>query len=408
MKMLCFVAFFLAITLIISASSYSCVFAAETLPWGVERIRAYCVWDNDFNMIVDNFANAGDYVSIAVIDSGVDYYVNLNGEKVHHPDLEDNIVFGKGFELVGSEVVERDDYQDATGHGTMVTGVMAAVDNTIGVIGVAPKAKIYVLKFIGYPWTHQQLAYAINYAANNLCVRVIVMSLTTMINYTDVYNACQNAYCNRGALLVAAAGNENSGVRYPAKYEFVIAVGAVNEADQRWIGSDPDADSNFGPELEFVAPGVDIYSTTIGSYLPEGNYGTDTGTSFACPHVAAVAALIWRSKIDPDYDLDKNGYWSNGEVRLKLRHMALDLGQAGKDDYYGYGLINAWAVNQRPLGDINNDLSVNYRDGIILGGAFGSRPGDVNWDPRADINIDNIVNFLDSSIIGNNFGKTDP
>jgi hypothetical protein len=112
--------------------------------------------------------------------------------------------------------------------------------------------------------------------------------------------------------------------------------------------------------------------------------------------------------MDPDYDLDENGYWSNNEVRLKLRHLALDLGPAGKDNEYGYGLINAWATNERPLGDINNDRTVNFRDAIILGAAFGSKPGDANWDPRPDINIDNTVNFADGTIIGSNFGKVDP
>jgi hypothetical protein len=128
----------------------------------------------------------------------------------------------------------------------------------------------------------------------------------------------------------------------------------------------------------------------------------------AVPHVTATVALIWSSKIDPDYDFNQDGIWSNTEVREKLKHLALDLGPPGRDNEYGYGLINAWATNQRPLADINVDYVVNLLDAVMVMNAFWSSPGDSNWDPRADINIDNIVDMTDATIVSVNFGEVDP
>jgi hypothetical protein len=103
-----------------------------------------------------------------------------------------------------------------------------------------------------------------------------------------------------------------------------------------------------------------------------------------------------------------NNTWNNTSVRAKLRDWALDLGDSGWDMYYGYGLINCWAPNQRPLGDINNDLKTDMEDIRTAANAFGSSPSSSNWDPRADVNIDNKVDMKDIRTIAKQFGKTDP
>lgn len=167
--------------------------------------------------------------------------------------------------------------------------------------------------------------------------------------------------------------------------------------DTRWEWS------NTGLELDYVAPGVDILSTS----LNEG-YAVDSGTSFAVPHVTGAAALVMASKIDLDYDLYHDEIWQNFEVLMKFEDWALDLGLDEWDQEYGFGLVNAWGSCQRPPGDINNDLRCNILDSIIVGRAFNSRPGSSNWDPRADLDINNVVNLLDAMIITNNFGKIDP
>jgi subtilisin len=390
-------------------SSGAIVHGDETLPWGVERIHAHCVWDNNHNMTIDEGANAGQNATIAIIDSGIDYY-DSNYERFYHPDLAGNILGGIWYWhhwqtcIVDQNVT---DFKDEDGHGTGVAGIVAAVDNTYGVIGTAPRAKMYAIRhdyYSNFGWA-KVVAAGINWAMEvNAQIIIISTALeqTPYYNYSVLYNACKNAYGN-GSLIFAPAGNGNTSVYYPAAYDaFVIAVGAIDENDIRWNPSSK-LGSNFGTELDFVAPGVNICSTS-----PNGTYTNLTGTSVACPHVAAVAALIWSSKPDPEYTGGSNKPWNNTSVGEKLRHLALDLGAPGRDDYYGYGLINGWAPNQRPLGDVNNDLKVRVDDVSLAQAAYGSEPGHSNWDPRADINIDNKVRVDDILIIALNFGKTDP
>jgi subtilisin len=250
------------IILMVSAFSQNECVCTETLPWGIERIHANCVWDNNRDMVVDAFANAGNYRPIAVIDTGIDYYVDSAEHKVYHPDLKDNVAEGHGFQYDGIEVRIRDDHKDDDDHGTHVTGIIAAVDNEIGVIGTAPKARIFVLKY--FSWQEnaalKEIVAAIDWAVDNY-IPIISISLGFSTDYAELRQACDNAYA-QGVLLIAAAGNESGPVCYPAAYDSVIAVGAVDNNGQRWVES-AEQGSNFGPELEFVAPGVNINSKYV-------------------------------------------------------------------------------------------------------------------------------------------------
>lgn len=135
-----------------------------------------------------------------------------------------------------------------------------------------------------------------------------------------VEKALTKAY-NSGILLVASGGNQGlNDLSYPAKYSTVISVGATDKFNN--IASF----SNRGSNLELVAPGVDIYSTYLNN-----SYIELSGTSMACPHVTGTAALLW----------SKYPNLTNTEVRNKLRATATDLGSAGFDTTYGYGLVNA-------------------------------------------------------------------
>src|SRR4030042_111435 len=153
-----------------------------------------------------------------------------------------------------------------------------------------------------------------------------------------------------------------------------------------------------------MAPGVLINSTANLYADPYTLYAVDDGTSFAVPHVAGVAALIFASKIDPDYDFNENGWWDNFEVREKLQNTTLDLGSPRRDDYYGYGLVNAWYSTQRPPGDVNSDSRVNIFDIVTIALAYSSNPGDTNWCVLADITIDRLVDINDRIIVAFNFG----
>jgi len=211
---------------------------------------------------------------------------------------------------------------DDNGHGTHVAGIIAALDNTVGVLGVAPQASLLAVKVLnrrgsGYL---SDIIEGIQWSVNN-GADVINMSLGTTSNVQSFHDAITAAY-NAGVVVVAAAGNSGSRdntVEYPAKYPEVIAVSATGTNNV--IASF----SSRGTEVELAAPGMNVPSTYMG-----GGLKTLSGTSMASPHVAGVAALIIASGV--------NGVEN---VRDRLHQTADDLGAGGKDNLYGYGLVDA-------------------------------------------------------------------
>jgi subtilisin family serine protease len=363
------------------------------------------------NMTCDPDANAGQYtgqnedVIVAIIDSGVN---------ASHPDLADNIVGGICFEdndMIWHVITSSSDYSDSLGHGTNVAGILAAVDNEVAVIGVAPKVKIYIIKLAGeYGPTPYSMAAAINHAVGVGC-EIISISLGFGLPDDDgkLEAACRNAYGNN-TLIVAAVGNENNyykdqgiTINYPAKFSWVLAVGATFDNDSRWVeGPWPWIGSNYGPELDIMAPGYNISTTAL-------NGGTEIFwmTSAATPHVSGVLALMWAGRVDDEWDWDGFGYWDNYELDHKLVNQTLDLGQAGRDNETGYGLVNSWAACQVPRGDLDNNFMVDIFDIVIVARAFGSQPNETEWNPVANINIDKYIDIFDIVIIALNFGKVD-
>lgn len=265
----------------------------QMTPWGIEKINASKVWNE----------TTGKNVKIAVIDSGINK---------DHPDLESNIVGGISF-------IENANYwDDDLGHGTSVAGVISALNNGIGVIGVAPESKLYSIKVIDASGGKlSNFIQGIQWAIDN-DIDIIVMSLGISVDSPSLKRMVDEAYA-QGIILVAASGKEGQ-LYYPAKYSSVIAVGSVNENNELTN------ENGAGEELEFVAPGANIISTS-----PEG-YGSFDGTSMATPHVAGVIALI----------KEGSPYLSNNEIRARLQRNAIDLGESGKDNYFGYGIVDAY------------------------------------------------------------------
>ena len=212
---------------------------------------------------------------------------------------------------------------DDNGHGTHVTGIMAADANDgIGTVGVAPNAKIYMCKAMdshGQGYTSDEVACVDELVSKRdvYNLRVINLSLGSSMSSLSE-QAAMDAAANAGILVLAAAGNEGSGqVDYPAGYSSVVSVGATDRNDgHAWY-------SNTNSKIEVSAPGTDIWSTVPGSY------GKKSGTSMATPHAAAVAALA---------------SWKTGSTGAALRNLldsaVDDLGSPGRDPQFGFGRVN--------------------------------------------------------------------
>ncbi|WP_199622598.1 S8 family peptidase [Paenibacillus alkalitolerans] len=268
----------------------------QVIPWGVAKIKAPEVHTSARGV-------TGKGIKVGVIDTGIDST---------HEDLQ---VSGGATFVEGTE-----DFMDDNGHGTHIAGIISALDNSVGVVGVAPQASLYAIKAVNKNGTGQvsDLVAAIEWAITNN-MNIINMSLGVDSDHTTLRRAVDTAFSS-GMLIVAAAGNRGFNsegtIEYPAKYGSVIAVGAVDRQNNR-AGF-----SSVGPELEIMAPGVDILSTV------PGNYMTRSGTSMAAPHVTGEAALIWEASSN----------LTNAQVRETLNQTAQRLGDSFS---FGNGIADA-------------------------------------------------------------------
>jgi subtilisin family serine protease len=293
------------------------------LQYGLINIRAPQGWD---------LSRGSSNVTIAVVDTGVD---------LGHPDLSTKIV--GGYDFVNNDAIAQDD----NGHGTHVAGIAAAASNNgTGVAGVSWGARIMPVKVLnaGGGGTYGDVVAGITWAADN-GAHVINLSVGGTAPSLALQNAVDYAV-NKGVIVVAAAGNDGVNlVRYPAVYPNTIAVGATDSSNNL-AGF-----SNFGPEIDLVAPGVSIYSTNLG-----GTYGYRNGTSMATPYVAGLAAIL--------RGIPGN---SAGTVRSILEGTALDLGPAGWDAFYGNGLIQMDSAIQLALPNYTSTPpSIDNEDEIPL------------------------------------------
>jgi serine protease len=282
--------------------------------------------------------SAGSGVVVAVIDTGVAYENYQSGlfstRYYQAPDLA-GTTFVPGYDYVNNDTHPNDD----NGHGTHVAGTISgATNNGQGVSGLAYQAKIMPLKVLDKNGSGNYLnvANAIRFAADN-GAKVINLSLGGPTGATYLEEALAYAH-GKGVTIVAASGNNGSGsVSYPAAYDkYVIAVGATRFDETK------SSYSNYGSALDIVAPGGDTSVDQNGDGQPDGilqqtfsgglnnfNYFYYQGTSMATPHVAAAAAM-----------LIENGAGSPSAVRQILEGSADDLGPSGRDNTYGFGLLN--------------------------------------------------------------------
>ena len=271
--------------------------------WGLFAIGADRVWTT----------TTGQGVIVAVVDSG-------SGP---HPDLAENLLPGRS--IIGT--VESQDGRDidASGHGTHVAGIIAAVaNNGIGGSGVAPNAKILPVQVLDQAGQGdaRDVAAGVRFAVDN-GARVINLSLGGATESSSLTQAI--TYANdKGVLVVAAAGNGGAAdkPKWPASLDLTLAVTAVDQAnnatsfDQR------------GDYIDLSAPGANIVSTAKGDYV------TLSGTSMAAGFVAGAAALLFAA--EPRV--------TNAQVRDILLRTATDIGEPGRDVTFGAGLINMVAA----------------------------------------------------------------
>lgn len=241
------------------------------IPEGVKIIGAPNFWRQ---------GRKGENITIAVIDTGCD---------INHPNLKDRIVGVRNF--TNDDEGNVDKVTDYIGHGTHVAGIIAANESNNGVVGVAPKANLLILKALSngggnYSWVIN----AINYSVDKK-VNIISMSLGGKFDDCNLHLAIQNAIKNN-ILVVCAAGNDGDNnpqtveISYPAAYSEVISVGSIN------TNKKTSKFSASNDQIDLVAPGQGINNEGILSTAPGGKFVEMQGTSMATPHVAGALALI--------------------------------------------------------------------------------------------------------------------
>jgi len=300
---------------------------SQSEDWGINHIKTQDARQLGF---------MGNGINVAVIDTGVEDY---------HPDLTRNnansvVVKAKSFitENVYCDDTETsmctdDGSDDYNGHGTHVTGIIAAQNNDYGTVGVAPNVNIFAVKVldkegIGYL---SDVISGIEWSVEN-GADVINLSL----GFPDdqpALKAAVDAAEQKGVIVIASAGNESDGsvtaqsldnMKYPAKYPSVIAVGSIDSQNNRSVFS------SVGDSVELSAPGSYVYSTFINN-----SYTHMDGTSMAAPYVSGMAALY----------LEAYPNLSNRQIRTIMGEHSLDLGTPGRDREFGLGLVQSFHSN---------------------------------------------------------------
>ncbi len=268
--------------------------------WGIKDVGIEAAWDTTLGSTT---------VKLAILDSGL---------RKTHEDIGNYL---QGYDWVYND----NDPNDANGHGTHVTSTAAGLTNNgLGVAGVA-QAQILPVRVLNAQGsgTHSQIANGVTYATDQGS-DIISMSLGAPTGSSTLLNAINYAW-NAGALVVAATGNDNGPIGYPAKYSNAFAVGAYDQNRNRA------SFSNYGAEIDISAPGVQIAAAYNRN---DADYVYLDGTSMATPIVSGVAALA----------LTVNPSLTNQGLRDLLQNTANDLGAAGWDTSFGAGGVNAQAA----------------------------------------------------------------
>lgn len=271
----------------------------------------------------------GQGVRVGVVDSGIN----------HHPALNSSLLSGSNY----TDGADAGETADSYGHGTLVAGLIAGEDET-GCLGAAPGVELVPLKITdGKAITVSTVCRAIYGGIDDYGCDVLNLSLGIRTDYQALREAVEYAE-QQGVVIVAAVGNNgNAGLYYPAVYETVIGVGAVDETGEVYYHSNQNA------SVFLTAPGANVKTTG-----KLGGYTNASGTSFAVPHVTAAAAVL--RGIDPD--LTPNA------IRELLSQTATDRGAPGWDKAYGWGIVNI-GESVLALTNAKADPSYTVPEGLV-------------------------------------------
>lgn len=339
----------------------------------------------------------GTGITIAIIDTGIDY---------NHPDLAANIwnnpgeIAGnhidddengyiddvKGWDFIDETVFcasdedcenQDNDPMDAQGHGTHCAGLAAAAENAIGIVGVAPDARIMPLR-AGYKTFDDDgslpfdaILEAITYATNQ-GADIISMSFGSQNAYA--FPSEYQFALDSGVVLVCAAGNESRvGSSYPARFSQTISVGATDSDDL------PAHFSNFGPTVDIMAPGFGLMSTR-----PGNRYQSLSGTSMSCPLVSGAIALL----------LQKRPNLKPSQIKYLLNNQADDLGTPGWDMETAFGRLNVEKLLNGPAPEPGfldvSPASESFQDRYRIPGSLSGNqdiPGFIETDSQAPFSL---------------------
>lgn len=260
---------------------------------------------NDLNILKALEYNSGSNITVAVVDTGIDY---------NHEDLVNKVIGGIDYTGTGS-------YNDNEGHGTHVAGTIAAISNNAkGILGIAPSTKLLAVKVLDANGEGDTLSISqgIIWAADH-GAKIINLSLGSTSSDQILKNSIDYA-SNKGVILVAAAGNDGSkNICYPAAYDNVLSVGATNESNE--LASF----SNFGDKIDFVAPGVNILSTVPSFY---NYYEYMSGTSMSTAVASGQLALL----------VSNNPNLTVSSIRSNLKNYSFV--NSVTDKSYGAGILD--------------------------------------------------------------------
>lgn len=322
--------------------------------WAIKRVGFTADQDSAWSQVPERPAP----VVIGVIDTGLDWHhADLDWESLWRNPREipgnglDDDNNGYVDDVIGWDFLNNDNRPwDHDGHGTFVAGIIGASrNNATGIAGINPHAKIMVLKALNtFGRTRASyLAKAIAYGADN-GAQILNLSVAGPGLPPIVQEAIRYA-TSKGVLVVVAAGNTGDNVSevFPAGAAGALVVAAIGPDDRR------PSFSNWGPGISVAAPGVDVMSLRArrtdfmwntgdaSVYRPGANvvgadrrYYRATGTSFAAPIVSGVASLVWA----------RNPSLNAADVRRILEQSAEDVETPGRDQYTGYGVVDARAA----------------------------------------------------------------